>query len=302
MSGRTRTYCRGFTLLEMLVLVAMLLVLASIFVPYLLSVREQANRAACASNLRDVAEALRQYAELSGNTYPRVRHDVEVDPNSWAAFTGPDDLSPFAAESSVSHNDVTAGLWLLVRLKLAKPEMFVCPSGEASPDIIADAKGKPVDVRLRGNFRSAGHLGYSYASPFTNAPGFRVDDTQESEFARMADLNPGVGDGYDVTVVVHTDDPVRLARGNSANHGGAGQNVLFADGHVSFHATPFCGYGRDNIYTSLAPVPLQGETPPANGSGVLLRSMGPAWKSDSVLVPVRRLEVVKPQDTETTRP
>jgi prepilin-type processing-associated H-X9-DG protein len=282
---------RGFTLLELLVLTAMLCVLVSIFVPYLLSVRETANRVTCASKLREIGTALTQYAEIASSTYPRVRHDVETDPNSWTAFTGADDANPFAAESAVRPNDVTAGLWLLVRLRLARADMFVCPSGEAVPDILTDAAGKPVELRLRGNFRSINRLGYSYASPFSNAPGYRVDDTPPSEFARMADLNPGIGDGFDVTTVKHTDGPLVLARANSANHRGAGQNVLFADGHVSFHATPFCGYGQDNIYTSLSPVPLQGEQPPPTGSGVLTRSMGPSWAYDSVLVPARRLEV-----------
>jgi prepilin-type processing-associated H-X9-DG protein len=293
---------RGFTLLELLVLLGMLGVLVSIFVPYVLSVREQANRATCASKLREVGTALTQYAEIASSTYPRVRHDIETDPNSWTAFTGPDEPNPFAEESGVKHNDVTAGLWLLVRLKLASPDMFVCPSGEARPDILTDGTGRPVELRLRGNFRSIGRLGYSYASPFSNAPGYRVDDTPPSEFARMADLNPGIGDGFDVTTVKYTDGPLVLARANSANHGGAGQNVLFADGHVSFHATPFCGYGQDNIYTSLSPVPLQGEQPPPTGSGVLSRSMGPSWAYDSVLVPARRLEVAPASSAITPKP
>jgi prepilin-type processing-associated H-X9-DG protein len=46
---------------------------------------------------------------------------------------------------------------------------------------------------------------------------------------------------------------------NTLNHNGDGQNVLYADGHVEFQNTPFCGMlrnagdssprFRDNIYT-----------------------------------------------------
>ena len=36
---------------------------------------------------------------------------------------------------------------------------------------------------------------------------------------------------------------------NSRNHGGEGQNVLYADGHASFERTPTVGVDHDNIYT-----------------------------------------------------
>ncbi len=41
---------------------------------------------------------------------------------------------------------------------------------------------------------------------------------------------------------------------NSRNHLKKGQNVLYADGHVTFVTTAFAGYNNDNIYTySFAP-------------------------------------------------
>jgi prepilin-type processing-associated H-X9-DG protein len=47
-----------------------------------------------------------------------------------------------------------------------------------------------------------------------------------------------------------------MAAANSNNHGNKGQNVLYADGHVDFQTTPYCGMLhpetgiRDNIYTA----------------------------------------------------
>jgi len=50
------------------------------------------------------------------------------------------------------------------------------------------------------------------------------------------------------------------AKANSHNHGRAGQSVLYADMHVEFRQSPYCGFGYystgsagDNIYTVLAP-------------------------------------------------
>jgi prepilin-type processing-associated H-X9-DG protein len=71
------------------------------------------------------------------------------------------------------------------------------------------------------------------------------------------------------------------AKGNSNNHDKAGQNVLYADGHVSFQPTPFCGLGNDNIYTALVPE----DKPPAHGAGAWGQGIGPTWYADSFLVP-----------------
>jgi hypothetical protein len=61
---------------------------------------------------------------------------------------------------------------------------------------------------------------------------------------------------------------------NSSNHQRKGQNVLFNDGSVVWHDTPFCGHERDNIWT--------------RGDGLYgtLNVAIPAGKYDSVLSPM----------------
>ena len=68
-----------------------------------------------------------------------------------------------------------------------------------------------------------------------------------AEFAIVADLNPGVGDGYDVTFPKETSSAGDMQKANSRNHQGTGQNVLYGDGHAEFQQNPFCGSKRDNI-------------------------------------------------------
>lgn len=277
---------RGFSLVELLVVIGIAVILFSIFVPYVVKVRETENRAKCAENLRMIAAGLQSYARINHGLLPRVIYDPAHNPDGYCAFTGAASPDPFARDSQVKPNDVTASLWLLVRVGLAQPALFVCPSTSQAP-----GPGEVSDWKHRSNFTGPQHLSYSYASPFSSALGYTLNDYLPADFALMADKNPGKSPGgSDVTAPAYSDPPMEIARANSNNHGRAGQNVLYADGHVAFQNTPYCGVGkgmqRDNIYTALEPKRLKkGQSPPAELNGVVGRDVGPAWDHDSYLVP-----------------
>jgi type II secretory pathway pseudopilin PulG len=282
-----RRPARGFTLFELLVLIGIVLILLAIFIPYLLKIRESSRRVACARNLYVLLSGLQAYARDNSQMFPRVVHDEERMPDGYVAYTGPDGGDPFAAGSGVRANDVTASLWLLVRGGYVAPAAFLCPSSDGRRDPVAVRDGKVVDAANRGNFRGPRNLTYSYASPFGTASGFRLSsDMLASDFALMADMNPGTAGGDHVTAPAVDAPAFELARANSNNHGGAGQNVLYAAGYVEFKTTPYAGVERDHIYTALAPRPLvPPESPPASGRGVFEPTAAPAWNGDSFLVP-----------------
>jgi prepilin-type N-terminal cleavage/methylation domain-containing protein/prepilin-type processing-associated H-X9-DG protein len=276
----------GFSFVELLVVIAVLVILVSILLPYVAKLREGDRRVRCADNLRAVREALREYARSNNNLYPRVVFDPAV--RGYAAYTGAAALSPFVAGGAVKPNDVTASLWLLVRQGLVTPSQFVCPSTGDQ----ADPNFDPARPAARSNFTGGMHLSYGYSSPFSAAPGYRMNDTQPADFAVMSDKSPGVAPAPrdDVTGPRYTAPPTELAPANSNNHRKSGQNVLYADGHVQFQRTAYCGVGhadrRDNIYTALSPVPLAaGNNPPAEGKGYYGPTVGPSWSADSYLVP-----------------
>jgi prepilin-type processing-associated H-X9-DG protein len=291
---RPRTGARaGFSLVELLVLLAILVILLSIFVPYLLRARETDRRVRCTDNLRVIQQALKAYATANGNSLPRVTYEPSRQPAGYVAYTGAASPDPFARGSNVRANDVTASLWMLVRAGLVPPARFVCPSSGATPDPMLQ-NGKPVSPQERSNFSGANNLSYSYASPFSAAPGYRLNtDLLKFDFAVMGDKNPGVGGGDAVTEPPYSAQPFKLARANSNNHGRAGQNVLYADGHVQFQPTPYAGVGegavRDNIYTAASTTPLPEGPEPAPkviaANGSVARDIGPAWAGDSFLVP-----------------
>jgi type II secretory pathway pseudopilin PulG len=301
---------RAFTLMEILVLLAIFIVLMSILLPFALSKREEGRRARCYENLRQIGFALNTYVSQYG-TFPRVIHNLD-QPEGYAAFTGPDDPDPFAAGSTVSPNDVTASLWLLVRTRLiTDTRLFVCPSSDDYRDTLLDASGRPTDPTRRSNFRSTRNLSYSYASPFTSAPGYRFNNDIPGGVALLAERNPGV--------LVEPDAPPReLARGNSPNHGSAGQNILYVGCYgLPMERTPYCGVGYDsrrmiwgdNIYSARTARPAtQPTSMPFSVTGFIGHDVSPSSISDSYLVPTAQdrdpwaMPATRPSTTTSTSP
>lgn len=65
----------GFTLIVLLVVIAIIAVLAAILFPVFQSVRENARRAACQSNMKQIGLALTQYLQDADERYPQEHPD-----------------------------------------------------------------------------------------------------------------------------------------------------------------------------------------------------------------------------------
>jgi prepilin-type processing-associated H-X9-DG protein len=228
----------------------------------------------CANNLKQIGLGFMLYANENRGAYPRTKFAPNDTLIPDVTNTGFDSKDPFSPGTTVPDNCVPSSLFLILRTEDLTSAVFNCPATPAQPDAYGGGVHTPLD---RCNFTDLKqNLSYSYANPYPDntalSAGYRLTSSLNPGFVIAGDLNPGPG----ALAVTVNSSAAQMRQSNSTNHGSAGQNFLFADGHVQWNDNPFVGLDHDNVY-------CRGVGGPGAAKEDLINS--PKDQNDSVLLP-----------------
>lgn len=145
---------RGFTIVDLLVTMAVIAVLISILSPSLSGVRESARQVVCRSNVRQIGLGLWMYARENAELLPSsVNAPGLANSNPWQTNTLR--LSP--APAGTSGWDGLGRLY--IEEYLPAPKLFYCPSHSgANPYSVFELRwaGHPGEISCNYQFRASG--------------------------------------------------------------------------------------------------------------------------------------------------
>jgi prepilin-type processing-associated H-X9-DG protein len=223
--------------MDVLVAACLLLLVGSLGVTWLAGAAHNQAVVACQDNLRQFYGCLWNYSEHHNRSFPRVDRDPPC--NVAGVFV------PMLNDSGC----------LAANVNLSCPASGTLPPPPPSLEQLRQAQNSPPGG-FQAFISSLGN-GYAYSLGYTDQGGlFGLRSDEGERLPIMADC-PQYGPG---SVVL----------GNSPNHGGKGQNVLYIDGHVQFCTQRTVGVGRDDIYVN-----SRGEV--AAGSGRFDTVLGASW-------------------------
>lgn len=199
---------RGFTLVEMLVVVTIIAILAALLFPIIGTAVEKGRRTACRSHLQQVGLAFRQYADDTKGWYPVKSGAAPI----YDANGALNQEYPFSQHGRLLFN----------RGYVREGTLWVCPS-----DKIEGVSGTQIKVtpftdisRFGSNFNSQGNCSYMYVAGYGDRT-VEIPSTAAVLLDESNDREQGNKTPANMPDITDAD-----------NHGASYRNVLYLDGHV----------------------------------------------------------------------
>jgi prepilin-type N-terminal cleavage/methylation domain-containing protein/prepilin-type processing-associated H-X9-DG protein len=219
--GGSTSYKRGFTLIELLVVIAIIALLAAILFPVFARARENARRASCMSNEKQIGLGILQYTQDYDERYPVYTYvdsaGNEPNANGWAVL-----IQPYVKSTQV----------LQCPSEKARPAQPVSVDSYTDYYINGQVAGrKPVTCLIDGPpyvlSPTAKQSDFSYISNT-----ILIGETDQSK-ARQYEcgLHANLGALLATPGLPSPDDP---AYSNNYYRHLGGANYTFADGHVKW--------------------------------------------------------------------
>lgn len=200
---------KGFTLVELLVVIGIIAVLMGILLPALNAVKRAAQKVICGTNLSGIGRAVLLYANDHEQDFPRAggpgsRWGNRGDISNWAAVGG---TTPYGRPPC--NVTITSSLYLLVKYADVTPSQFVCkgdagirefklseaPSLDSVTEIDDITDVWDFGGKQGGNPSSAWpgqYNSYAYHTPYavTARPGYALGSYSNPACPMAADRNP----------------------------------------------------------------------------------------------------------------
>jgi len=225
-SVRNESWKKGFTLIELLVVIAIISILASILFPVFARARENARRASCLSNLKQIGLGIIMYTQDYDEHFPRaiqsmgVLHGAPYATQNQAGWPG-------LTYKTNKYNYVS---WMDMIFPYVKSvQVFQCPSqpDPSSANIFAPSYAYSSEVSSYGN----DHYGLK------NGVGLLMASVQRpSEVAMVVDDQSTYGYQNAPYGFANTAD-ARDGKLASLSPHFQGTNIAFIDGHAKWMKT-----------------------------------------------------------------
>ena len=213
---------RGFTIIELLVVIGIIGILIAILMPTLGRIRRQAVQTQCASNLRQLAVAFQGYLIQSKGMMFWRGEDISVDGMEWYTHGGRESGNLNTAQGGIFNRFQPRPLNPQVRQAV---EVFKCPADTSESSSWNDGAAQWEEVGTSYNFNATGN---------PNAADHSIN-VKERGLAgkRVARVRSSA-----MTVLFFDACLTRPGFWHGQKGGTPLGNIAFVDGHVSFMPRP----------------------------------------------------------------